>query len=399
MSDAEDSSIAIQRGPLTDGYIETEWITTPPIPRPQPTSPRPDVEFESVEDVPPEMDRWVGFSGGNHSLGVTHWAMSNGHAHGVVYCDTGSGLAENLDYVRSVCSRHGWPLVVVPPRHIYEKPLLRYEPPGPDLHSMWFNLAKGDGWGTLQKQIDNSLKLVTGVWQGESDNRMKSITSEVQREEGNFRGWFISPFWKADDGEIEDYIDRHGLERNPCYSTIGRSGGCYCLAYAGRDEITLELAKHYPDHYHWIMNRERRMQEYRGRVHLFEDKFPSVYDHARNDLRKRGGTPYPMMHEVLRDDLPEYYEWVCDIPRRKAVLRAMQEHTCWLGHGGTSSKMLREAAAQADGDQTSICDTACNARSVMGVVPEVESATEEASELDTETHQSKLPTSGGVVGD
>lgn len=376
--------MATTTGKLIDESINTDWVTTKPIPRPQPEIEPPNVEYESVEDVPAEMDRWVGFSGGKHSLAVTRHAMNRGLAHGVVYCDTGSGLAENLSYVRSVCARHGWPLVIVPPRHCYEKPLFRYEPPGPDLHSMWFNLAKGDGWRTLQKQVDGGLKLVTGVWKGESENRMKAITSEVQREEDNFRGWFISPFWDAEDGDLESYIQRHGLETNPCYSNIGRSGDCYCLAYAGRDEITLELAKHYPEHYHWLMNVERRMQEYRGRIHLLQDRFPGVYKYARGDLRERDGTPYPMLHEVLREHLPSHYDWVCQFSRRDAVLRAMREHTCWLGHGGTSSEMLQAAAAQADTSQVSLCDASCNARSVMGVVPEVREKTMVAERLQGE---------------
>lgn len=364
--------------PLIDRRISTEWIVTPPIPRPQPRYGPPAVEFRGVEDVPEHMDRWVGFSGGKDSLAVTHFAMSNGLAHGVVYCDTGSGLRENLEYVRRVCDRHGWPLVVVPPRHSYEKPLLRYEAPGPDLHSMWFNLAKGDGWKTLYNHINGSLKLVTGVWRGESENRMKAITDEVQREEGNFRGWYISPFWDAEEDTMEEYIDRYGLETNPCYSNIGRSGDCYCLAYAGRDEITLELAKHYPEHYHWMLNQERRMQEYRGRIHLFRDAFPGVYDYARNTLRTRDGVPYPMMHEVLREDLLVFYDWVCGFSRREAVLRAMQEHTCWLGHGGTSSRMLQAAANQANQNQASLCDASCNTRSAMGLDPMVERRTNSA---------------------
>jgi len=366
---------------LTDGSVATEWVTTQPIPRPQPETNSPLVEFSSVEDVPTDMDRWAGFSGGNDSLAVTHYAMSNGLAHGVVYCDTGSGLAENLDYVREVCDRHGWPLLIVPPRHFYERPLFRYEPPGPDYHSMWFNIAKGAGWKRLYNHIDDSLKLITGVWRGESDNRMKAITDEVQRETANFRGWYLSPFWDVKDGTVTEYIERHGLETNPCYSRIGRSGDCYCLAYAGRDEITFELAKHYPDHYRWLMNTERRLQEYRGRVHLFKDRFPSVYEYARDTLRTQNGTPYPMMHDVLQTHLPTHYDWVCSLPRRRAVLRAMQEHTCWLGHGDSSSDMLEAAANQADTSQKTICDAACNTRSVMGVVPEVESRTKAAKEL------------------
>jgi len=381
---------------LIDDHVDTEFVETEPIARPQPDSERPDVEFESVEDVPPEMDRWVGFSGGNDSLAVTHYAMTHGMAHGVVYCDTSSGLAENLEYVREVCQRQGWPLVVVPPRYCYEFPAFRYGIPGPDYHGFWFDYCKGDGWNALWHQVDGSLKIITGVYKAESENRTEAITSEVQREEGNFRGWYISPFWESDGETMDDYIDRHGLERNPCYSNIGRSGDCYCLAYAGRDEVTLELAKHYPEHYHWLMNAERRIQEYRGRIKLLEDRWPGAVEYARDVLRKRGGTPYPLIDEVLRTHLPVHYEWAVRQPRRRAILRGMQEPTCWLGHGGESTERLQQAADQADDDQASICDGSCNVRSVMGPDLEVQNNVEQANEM-METEQTTLTamTDGG----
>jgi 3'-phosphoadenosine 5'-phosphosulfate sulfotransferase (PAPS reductase)/FAD synthetase len=373
---------------LIDERVDTNFVHTPAISRPQPETDAPDVEFETVEDVPPEMDRWVGFSGGEDSYFVAKEAMDKGWAHGVVYCDTGSGLAENLDYVRRVCDRHNWPLVIVPPREPYERPAMRYGWPGTDYHSMWFNIAKGAGWGELQNQIDGSLKLVTGVREDESVVRAENITGEVQRETSNFTGWYLSPKFQATDDEVEAYLEEHDLEKNPVYDTVGRSGDCYCMAYGGRDELAV-LYTHFPEHYAFIMNTERRVQEYRGRIKLIEDRWPGVIEYVREKLRKRDGRPFMMYAEAIRRYLPAHYEWAVNQPRRRAVFRGMKERTSWIGHGGESDDRLKQAAAQADDDQTSLCDAACESRGVMGVDPTVETFTEIAADA-LETTQTTL---------
>lgn len=374
---------------LVSERINTDWIQTKPVERPQPDKGPISTEYESIEAVPKGMDRWVGFSGGTDSYAIAKFALSKGLAHGVVYCDTGSGLATNLSYVRKVCEKHNWPLLIVPPRHCYEFPALRYGFPGPDFHSIWFNLCKGSGWGKLSSHIDNSLKLFTGVRKHESQTRIRTVTDEVDYETSNFRGWYISPFWDWQDSEIDQYLEAHGLTQNPVYENISRSGDCYCLAYAGRDEL-LQLAKHYPGHYYYLLNAERRVQEYRGRLSLLEDLFPNMVEYANDVVRKEYSQPWPLMHTVLKDNFPVHYEWAKNLPRKRCILRGMQEHTNYLGHGGESTKELEQAAAQADESQTTICGPSCHAKSVMGVVPSVEQEVEAAEKESKQYKQTTL---------
>jgi len=51
------------------------------------------------------------------------------------------------------------------------------------------------------------------------------------------------------------------LPHNPVNEKIGRSGDCYCGAYANRETELLELQAEYPDHYEWLMDLEQEVQE------------------------------------------------------------------------------------------------------------------------------------------
>lgn len=363
---------------LNDVRVQTDWIQTPAKPRPQSKNGTPSVEM-ALSAVPEDATSWVGFSGGNDSYRIAHHAMSNGLADGVCYCDTGSGLVDNIEFVRRVCDKHGWPLAILPPRKSHEFLGCRYGWVGPDYHSLWFNYVKGGGFRALANQVDGKLELITGVYRGESDKRVRAVT-EKRQESTNFSGWYVSPWYDSEGHEFEQYGKEHNLAENQTYNTINRSGDCYCLAYAGRDEI-VELLTHYPQHYSWLMNCERRVQEYRGRVMLLEDKFPETVSYARNVLREQNGVPYPLMHDVLENNLPAHARWAKSQSRKKAILRAMQEPTSWVGHGGESTQKLQRAAEQADATQSSLCDQACNRKSVMGIDPEVKQATENAKEL------------------
>jgi len=63
---------------------------------------------------------------------------------------------------------------------------------------------------------------------------------------------------------MDKYRQEHELPTNPVAEKIGRSGDCYCGAYAHRDTELAELEAHYPKHADWLKDLEADVQEKHG---------------------------------------------------------------------------------------------------------------------------------------
>jgi len=66
------------------------------------------------------------------------------------------------------------------------------------------------------------------------------------------------------DSAMDKYRREHDLPTNPVAEKIGRSGDCYCGAYAHRDTELAELEAHYPKHADWLKDLEADVQEIHG---------------------------------------------------------------------------------------------------------------------------------------
>lgn len=335
-------------------------VETPAVPKPQPQDDPPAVELDTID---PTRRKFALFSGGDDSLVATHYVMSRGWADCVVYLKTNSGLAWNVDFVRWMCDRHGWPLVVV------ESPMelvtfaQRYGFPGATDHAHgWaYRYFKGRQLREIATTIEAEPLFYTGVYPAESGRRRVNIDGRAERETtdtGDFKGWWISPLVGKGSEWVESYRDEHGLVRNPVADAIHRSGDCFCMAYGHRDEVLVDLASTFPQHYHWLMNVERRVQEYRGRLLLVQDDHPGVYEQM-NEVRKWGSPPYPTQMETLRDHFSDVFDWVMAADRGDAIHRGALEEENYLGHGGMSSAELQELIAKNDQYQMRLCSDGC----------------------------------------
>jgi len=196
------------------------------------------------------------FSGGKDSLVATHHAYEHFPIDYVAYLDTNTGLPQNLEYVKNTAQEHGWKLMVeTSPMQLAEF-AERYGFPGPAAHSWAFAYFKERQIDRMAKRHDDAI-FYTGVRSQESDRRMRNIKGKYQHHRGKM---YVAPIHDFADSEVSEYIKTHNLSVNPSYETIGRSGDCYCGAYAHRSTELGELQEYYPDHYEFLKSIESAVE-------------------------------------------------------------------------------------------------------------------------------------------
>lgn len=201
------------------------------------------------------------FSGGYDSLVSTHYTMEKLDGDAVLHIDTLTGIEENKQFVERVCEYFDWPLEIITPNMELEEFAKKYGFPKAPAHSWIYRYLKHNPLSSFTTSLEADRPVYyTGVRKEESDRRMENVSSE-RTESSKGRWWWDAPIADFTDEDVADYIVTHGLPRNNVVETIGRSGECFCGAYADRfSELTI-LQENYPEHYEWVMGIEDAVQE------------------------------------------------------------------------------------------------------------------------------------------
>jgi len=198
--------------------------------------------------------RFVGlFSGGKDSLATCHYMWKRGLMDEVLYCYTGIGLGQNVDYVIETCRKLNWTLHIEFPRgrFTYEELVRRYGFPGPGLHMGTMRWLKWMGIRRFNRaNYDYSPAFVSGTRTLESNRRkitLKNAVSLVTKGEAKkYPILFFSPLFYWTDEQVYQYIKDNELELSPVYETMHMGGDCFCGCYAARGEVDL-IATFHPD--------------------------------------------------------------------------------------------------------------------------------------------------------
>ena len=187
--------------------------------------------------------KFVGlFSGGKDSLVACHYLWKQGKLNDVLYCKTGIGLKENLDFVKGQCSKFKWNLNIVEPKQneTYEDFIRKFGFPHQGMHSAIMGYLK---WHPIRKwnKEHQGYVFVSGRRKRESKRRMRTVKGRYEETEGMI---FFSPLMDWYDHDVWDYIKENGLEKCPVYDTMHMSGDCLCGAFSELGESELIATFH-----------------------------------------------------------------------------------------------------------------------------------------------------------
>jgi len=209
-------------------------------------------------------DHYVLFSGGHDSLVATHREIERGDdSCQVLHIDTGIGIPETKDYIRDVVDEFGWPFVSVTSDFDYEDIVLENQFPGPAVHIIMYSKLKERALRIVPRQMDLSVKphFYTGVRRHESEARFRNMDEPTI--EANQWIW-NAPIHDYTAGDVEDYIQDHGLPKSPVKMNYHHSGECLCGAFGNRAEELTLLEAHYPETAERIKELERKVQDRHG---------------------------------------------------------------------------------------------------------------------------------------
>lgn len=187
---------------------------------------------------------YVGYSGGNDSLRVTHWAMSNIPGCEVFHINTGIGCERTRVHVRAVCKDRGWPLHEVRAKEHcgqdYDELVKEQGFPGADHHQKMYDRLKGRAVALLVRRAKfghsryANVMLISGVQHDDSRRRMAYAGREINKVGSQL---WVNPFYWSSKLERDAYIAVHNLPINPVTKELGMSGECGCGAFAQKGEL------------------------------------------------------------------------------------------------------------------------------------------------------------------
>lgn len=200
------------------------------------------------------------FSGGHDSLCSTVLASRMDGFAGVLHINTGIGVEETRQFVRSTCAEQGWPLTELrAPSGEYERLVLTRGgfPYGVQSHHSMLWYLKQRPLAAWVREQQGEVGLVTGIRRDESVRRFGSGISVAERKDG--RKTWLSPIldWSAID--VSRFIEAEKLRRNQVVDLLHRSGECLCGALAQEAEI-LEIARWFPTTAERIQELERECE-------------------------------------------------------------------------------------------------------------------------------------------
>lgn len=201
------------------------------------------------------------YSSGNDSVCATHLTAQHSEFSAAVLVDTGIAIYEAHEHAKKTCAVMSWKLLIYKSPFVYEDLVLRYGFPGAAQHGAMYSQLKERAIRRLiqdhKTHLHDRILLITGVRKAESRRRISTVTSPIVQRGAMV---WVAPMWEWSDAERDQYIEDHGLPRNPVKDKIHVSGDCLCGAFAEEGEMEL-LSIFYPNEYKRIKALQDKARE------------------------------------------------------------------------------------------------------------------------------------------
>lgn len=209
---------------------------------------------------------FAGFSGGNDSVVVTHFACTEFGAT-AIHANTLIGVEKSRQHARDTARKFGWQFdekkseATGPPRQRrdgsefdpsilptgkwqdgatkYEEFCFNFGMPGPGQHPRMYQILKERVFEAYKREAKQghsrsaTVMFVSGVRHDESAIRA-GYKSAVKKVGSSI---WVQPFYWQTKADFELYRDEFGLPRNPVTDIVGISGECLCGTMGSRSEL------------------------------------------------------------------------------------------------------------------------------------------------------------------
>ena len=196
------------------------------------------------------------FSGGHDSLTAVHVAARHPQFSYAVHINTGIGVPETREFVRTTAAAQNWHLreyKALDCGQDYAQMVAQHGFPGPGKHSLMYIRLKERPLRVAIKEAkllyprNTNVLLISGVRFQESERRM-GYKEPVTKDGSKIWVNIINDWSKAD---CNRYIESNKIPRSPVVDKIHKSGECLCGAFAKEGEFA-ELEFWYPEYAAYI---------------------------------------------------------------------------------------------------------------------------------------------------
>ena len=204
---------------------------------------------------------YVLVSGGNDSTVTGHLAARSGlPIDAIAHINTGIGVEETREYVRSFARWVGLPLIEKHAPRAYEDLVMEYGFPGPAAHRYMYSWLKERPLRELRREAQEGANrrvvFITGVRSSESQRRMGHV-EPVQRLDNTV---WVAPIREFTHRDIWNYREQHSLPSNEVVAALHMSGECLCGAFSKPGELEW-VESFYPAVVQRIRRLERRAHD------------------------------------------------------------------------------------------------------------------------------------------